>query len=113
MARTAKLAMSVLLAMVQLAAARDVVPFDFGWKHTSGLTVHPEPFGTEPPVKPDPGNNPPEAQPSYDASAWVDVQLPHDGLIASAATDTGCPGGCSGKSYIQRKVMWYRKEFSL
>jgi hypothetical protein len=80
--------------------------FDFGWKHTSGLSVHPEPYGTEPPENPNPGDTPPESASSYDDSSWEDVQLPHDGLIASAPTQTGCPGGCSGKSYIQRKVLW-------
>jgi beta-galactosidase/beta-glucuronidase len=98
--------------IVTLAAARDTVPFDFGWKHTSGLSKHPEPYGTEPPKNPDPGANPAEASMTYDASSWEDVVLPHDGLIASAPTQTGCPGGCSGKSYIQRKVLWYRKEFT-
>lgn len=59
-----------------------------------------------PPKNPDPGNNPPEAGMTYDTTGWEDVQLPHDGLIATAPTADGCPGGCSGKSYIQRKVLW-------
>ncbi len=94
-----------LLASIDFAASRETVPFDFGWKHTSGLKIHPEPYGTEPPENPDPGDNPPEAALTYDASTWETVSLPHDGLIASAPTSTGCPGGCSGNSYIQRKVM--------
>ena len=77
------------------------------------LTVFIWSAGTQPPNNPDPGTNPPEAALAYDASSWETVQLPHDGLIASAPTESGCPGGCSGKSYIQRKVLWYRKEFTL
>lgn len=103
----------VLLAILQPAASRETVPFDFGWKHTSGLKVHPEPYGTEPPPNPDPGDNPPEAALLFDASTWDDISLPHDGLIATSPTSTGCPQGCSGNSFIQRKVLWYRKEFTL
>lgn len=44
-------------------------------------------------------------------STWQDVQLPHDGLIGTAASADACPDGCSGKSYIPRHVLWYRKAF--
>merc|ERR1711998_14347 len=33
--------------------------------------------------------------------------------IAAAASSTACPSGCSGKSYIPRHVLWYRKEFTI
>jgi hypothetical protein len=66
-----------------------------------------------PPANPQPGPNPPEAQITYDDSSWEDVQLPHDGLIKQAPSNTSCPEGCSGKSYIPRHPMWYRKQFKL
>ena len=47
----------------------------------------------------------------YEAKDWINVQLPHDGLIAATASQKACPGGCSGKSFIPRHVLWYRKKF--
>lgn len=64
-----------------------------------------------PPVDPNPGPNPPEAHSNYDDSDWEQIQLPHDGLIASSPNLRDCPTGCSGRSYIPRDVMWYRKSF--
>lgn len=49
----------------------------------------------------------------YGDSKWMDVQLPHDGLIASTASYAACPGGCSGKSFLPRHVLWYRKTFKI
>jgi hypothetical protein len=49
-----------------------------GWKHRTGLTAWAPP-DAQPPKHPDPGTNPPEAQPGYSAKDWIDVQLPHDG----------------------------------
>ena len=98
---------AILLACaVAVCTARETAPFDFGWKHTSGLSVHPEPYGTEPPKNPDPGANPPEAGMTYDDSKWEDVQLPHDGLIASAPTETGCKGGSCGRSKGRPRRLW-------
>lgn len=101
-----------LLALLPTVAARDVVSFDFGWKHRTGLHDWAAP-DARPPKNPDPGSAPAEAQPVYDDSTWADVQLPHDGLIANRASLRACPGGCSGKSYLPRHVLWYRKSFTL
>lgn len=68
---------------------------------------------SDPPANPDPGLDPPEAQPTYDDRGWQLVQLPHDALIASAASRTACPDGCSGQSFIPRHVLWYRKTFTI
>ena len=92
--------------------ARDVVPFDFGWKHRTGLTEWALPDDL-PPNQTDPGIHPPEAAKEYDVSSWKDIQLPHDGLIATSPSMKACPGGCSGRSYIPRHLLWYRKNFSL
>lgn len=100
------------LCSVAVALTRDVVSFDFGWKHRTGLHTWAQP-DDQPPVNPDPGQNPAEAQVSYKDDDWQTVQLPHDGLIASTASEKACPDGCSGKSYIPRHVLWYRKEFQL
>ena len=103
------IAASLVLASL---ASRDVVSFDFGWKHRTGLHDWAKP-DDQPPVSPDPGSKPAEAQPSYPDSGWKDVQLPHDGLIGAAPSTTACPDGCSGKSYIPRHVLWYRKQFNI
>ena len=102
----------LLFVAAPFATSRDAVSFDFGWKHRTGLHAWAKP-NAWPPVHPDPGDKPAEAQLAYNDSDWLDVQLPHDGLIASAPTLLGCPGGCSGGSYIARHVLWYRKEFTL
>mmetsp|Transcript_74736 Transcript_74736/g.167608 ORF Transcript_74736/g.167608 Transcript_74736/m.167608 type:complete len:905 (-) Transcript_74736:54-2768(-) len=94
------------------AAARDVVSFDFGWKHRTGLHEWAKP-DDRPPVSPDPGPHPAEAQVAYKDADWAAVQLPHDGLIAATPSKAACPTGCSGKSYIPRHVLWYRKAFVL
>ena len=104
---------SLLAALTSVSAARDSVSFDFGWKHRTGLTDWAPP-GSEPPKHPDPGLRPPESTAKFDDAGWADVQLPHDGLIANNSySDAACPNGCSGHSFIPRRVLWYRKEFTL
>lgn len=102
----------LVVSMLSTAAARDMVSFDFGWKHRTGLHGWAAP-DAPPPKNPDPGLHPAEAQTAFDDSKWEHVQLPHDGLIANSASLFACPGGCSGKSYIPRHVLWYRKSFTL
>ena len=107
--------MSPLLSLTSAAAGvRDTVAFDFGWKHRTGLNQTADPYAP-PPVNTDPGLHPPEVSPSYDDKSWQNVQLPHDGLIAVAPIypSPACPNGCSGKSYVPRHVLWYRKSFTL
>jgi beta-galactosidase/beta-glucuronidase len=94
------------------AAARNVVTFDFGWKHRTGLREWAKPDDL-PSLNPDPGLHPPEANTDYNASDWMDVTLPHDGLIASKPSFKACPQGCSGKSFLPRPVLWYRKRFTI
>merc|ERR1719272_51906 len=100
------------LSLGAVSAARDVVSFDFGWKHRTGLHDWAPP-DEQAPANPDPGMNPAEAQVHFADSNWTAVQLPHDGLIAAAPSEKACPTGCSGKSYIPRHVLWYRKDFNL
>lgn len=95
-----------------MVIARSIVAFDFGWKHRTGLKEWAQPEDL-PPVNPDPGVSPGEASLGYDTSDWLDVQLPHDGLIASSPSYKACPDGCSGQSFIPRHVLWYRKTFTL
>jgi len=102
----------LFLSWLTASSSRDVVSFDFGWLHRTGLHDWAKP-DDEPPVKPNPGQNPPEAQEKYDDSNWTAIQLPHDGLIATSPSNKACPSGCSGKSYIPRHVLWYRKAFKL
>ncbi|KAG7359270.1 beta-galactosidase [Nitzschia inconspicua] len=92
--------------------SRLVIPFDFGWKHRTGLKDW-APSNDRPPKETDPGIHPPEAQPYFDDSEWWTVQLPHDGLIRNTPSKEACPDGCSGRSYIPRHVLWYRKQFQL
>mmetsp|Transcript_65383 Transcript_65383/g.120535 ORF Transcript_65383/g.120535 Transcript_65383/m.120535 type:complete len:905 (-) Transcript_65383:261-2975(-) len=94
------------------ASCRDVVSFDFGWKHRTGLHEWAKP-DDPPPAHPDPGPHPAEAQVDYDQADWAAIQLPHDGLIGAAPSEKACPDGCSGRSYIPRHVLWYRKAFML
>lgn len=102
----------LLSILFRVTCAREIASFDFGWKHRNGLTDWADPDEL-PPENTDPGLNPPEAARDYDTSSWVDVQLPHDGLIGTSPSQTACPDGCSGRSYIPRHVFWYRKTFSL
>ena len=107
---------SLLIALGLLAphtaAQRDILSFDFGWEHRTGLTEWAPPDAPAP-ERPDPGLQPPEAQPGYNTTGWQAVQLPHDGLIGAAPSAAACPDGCSGKSFIPRHVLWYRKSFRL
>ena len=103
---------TLLLALPALAAGRDVLSFDFGWKHRAGLHTKAS-ADARPPANPDPGPHPDESKFDYDAADWEEVSLPHDGLIASAPSEKACPDGCSGKSFIPRHVLWYRKQFMI
>ena len=103
---------TLLLALPALAAAREVLSFDFGWKHRAGLHTKAS-ADARPPADPDPGPHPDESEFDYDAADWEEVSLPHDGLIASAPSEKACPDGCSGKSFIPRHVLWYRKQFTI
>ncbi len=97
----------------QQRSPRAQVSFDFGWRHRTGLTRWALP-DEEPPEDVNPGLFPPESAMEYNDSSWILVTLPHDGLIASAPSEKACPDdGCSGKSYIPRHVLWYRKKFTL
>ena len=89
-----------------------MVSFDFGWKHRTGLHEPAKPDDPAP-LNPDPGPNPAEAATSFKDDSWTNVQLPHDGLIAATSSAAACPDGCSGKSFIPRHVLWYRKNFRL
>ena len=107
------LSLLAVFTATPVAASRDSVSFDFGWKHRTGLHDW-APAGSEPPKHPDPGLRPPESAAKFDDAGWADVQLPHDGLIANNSySDAACPNGCSGHSFIPRRVLWYRKEFTL
>ena len=93
-------------------AARETVTFDFGWRWRLGLHATPSPAGPPEPPTSGPGPNPKEAGTNFDDSSWAPVHLPHDGLIAQGASNISCPTGCSGRSFIPRHVMWYRKTFA-
>lgn len=95
-----------------VSLSRLVIPFDYGWKHRTGLHDWAPP-NELPPKHTDPGVLPPEAEASFDDSDWWSVQLPHDGLIFNPPSKRACPDGCSGRSYIPRHVLWYRKQFQL
>ena len=103
---------TLLLALPALAATREVLSFDFGWKHRTGLHTKAS-ADAQPPADPDPGRLPDESKFNYDAADWEEVSLPHDGLIANAPSEKACPDGCSGKSFIPRHVLWYRKHFMI
>ena len=105
-------ALFAALCAARAASARDSVSFDFGWKHRTGLTEEAV-WDAPPPVKPDPGLTPPESTVGYNDDAWESVYLPHDALIAAAPSEKACPDGCSGKSFIPRHVLWYRKSFTI
>ena len=89
-----------------------MLSFDFGWKHRAGLHSEAN-WDAEPAADPDPGAAPDESKPDHADDDWAEVSLPHDGLIASAPSERACPNGCSGKSYLPRHVLWYRKEFNI
>jgi hypothetical protein len=103
---------------------RTTLSFDFGWRHRAGLNQWPDDPLNDPPIDTtgigyvDPGPFPEEASPSYITCDWIDVGLPHDGIISNPYGNApgsleACPNGCSGRSYIPRHVLWYRKQFRL
>jgi beta-galactosidase len=94
-------------------ATRDAVTFDFGWRWRLGLHSVPKKDAPPDPPSTGPGPNPAEAAATYDDSAWDAVHLPHDGLAAQGASNISCPTGCSGRSFVPRHAMWYRKTFAL
>ena len=116
---TAVAAAAASVAVVLLAScataddgSRDDVSFDFGWLHRTGLNESAGPDDQPPPIQDilaylgQNGNEPPESTVAFDASAWKEVQLPHDGLIGAAPSQTACPHGCSGQSFIPRHTLW-------
>ena len=102
----------LLILPTSVLAARDTVTFDFGWRHRPGLHGFAQP-DERPPINTDPGLVPKEAATDYDDSDWLKVHLPHDGLAGATPSVAACPDGCSGKSYIPRHVLWYRKTFAV
>ena len=73
-----------------------------------------------PPPPPSPSDHPAQAASEFEDSSWTAVDLPHDMNMGNAGVEGGaaanldlCPGGCSGRSYIQRHTGWYRKHFNL
>ena len=105
-ATVAILASSISAAKSRGSGTRDVVSFDFGWQHRPGLSSWAGPDDRPPTWNAiysylaTNDNHPAEATVGYNDSDWLNVQLPHDGLIAAAPSQTACPDGCSGKSYI-------------
>lgn len=95
-------------------ASRDRISFNYGWQFRTGLTAW-APADESAPTNVDPGLTPPESKIDYDAAKdnWKAVQLPHDGIIANAPSHDACPNGCSGRSFLPRHVLWYRKTFNL
>lgn len=108
----------VLLACIPLVlgSQRETATFDFGWRHRLGLHADgapPQGSAWPLPNNTGPGTKPAPAQLGYDDSDWSRVRLPHDGLVAEGPSNVTCPSGCSGRSFIPRSVMWYRKSFML
>lgn len=64
--------------------------------------------GTLPPVPPQPV--PPAATPSFDDSAWIQVDLPHDYIIGQTFNQTVTR---KDSCYLPKVVGWYRKNFTL
>lgn len=106
----------IFFAPPLVVAARESIPFDFGWKFRPGSrTDWAPPSNDDSPIPPHHTTDRPpnEARVDYNDSDWWNVQLPHDALIGNAPSQSACPNGCSGHSYIPRHLLWYRKRFSL
>ena len=96
-------------------------PADLSWvRRTFARSPPPAPPPPPPPPPPAPSDHPPQAATEFDDSSWTAVDLPHDMNMGNAGVEGGaaanldlCPGGCSGRSYIQRHTGWYRKHFNL
>ena len=84
--------MLLILVWTTAGQAREVRPFDLGWKFTLG--------------------DPNDAQTvGFDDNGWRDVNLPHDWSI-EGPYDRNAPTGGSG-GYLPTGVGWYRKHFKL
>lgn len=75
-----------------LVHARQVIPINEDWRFTKG----------------DPAN---AAAPSFDASGWQQVDVPHDWAIAGPWDESNETG--RGGSYVPSGISWYRKTFTL
>lgn len=52
---------------------------------------------------------PPEATPSFNDSAWVVVDLPHDSIITESYVNES---SLTGQAFLPKVVSWYRKHFT-
>jgi len=74
------------------ADAREVLPFDDGWRFLQA-----EARGAE--------------QPGFDDTKWKPISLPHDWSIAGPFAETNPAGGAG--AFLPSGVAWYHKTFSL
>jgi beta-galactosidase len=72
--------------------AREIVPFDDGWRFRQGEAAGAEREG-------------------FDSSGWQQVDLPHDWSIAGRFDQKAATGGDG--AWLPSGVAWYRKEFSV
>ncbi len=84
--------MLLILTWTAAGQAREVLPFDLGWKFTL--------------------DDPQDAYvPEFDDSGWSDVDLPHDWSI-EGPYDRNAPTGGSG-GFLPTGIGWYRKHFKV
>ena len=84
--------MTLVLPLLLIAApSREVVNFDFAWRHRLGEA------------------GPSASLPSFDDSTWSLVNAPHDMLLPQNVS-IASPGGMG---YRARGTGWYRKHFVL
>ena len=88
--RSVAAASLLMAAQATPPSERDVLAFDFGWMHRTGMHDWAGP-DMRPPAHVDVGTNPREVQPAYNDSGWLAVQLPdciqHVGVLRSSGWD--------------------------
>jgi beta-galactosidase len=88
--RVSVVSLFILAAATPLAAQRQRLSMDPGWRFTLG-----DPAGAQ--------------QPSFDDRRWRSLDLPHDWSIEGTPLENA-PGG-GGVGYFPGGIGWYRKTF--
>jgi beta-galactosidase len=77
---------------VAISAAREVLPFDEGWRFLKA-------------------DAPGVEQPNFDDTKWKLIAVPHDWSIEGPFAETNLTGGAG--AFLPGGAVWYRKHFSL
>src|ERR1039458_7025192 len=82
--------LAIMAAAVSPSGAREILPFDDGWRFLKA-------------------DAPGAEQPGFDDVKWETISVPHDWSIAGPFAETNLAGGAG--AFLPSGVVWYRKHF--